>query len=242
MKLIPIPQPTETKKESLVPIAVIIAALAGLLISIFAARASLPVFLYYIAVILLLLAIFALLFYGFLGEPIYNFIKKRREIRKHTALARKYFNKFKHFTETFGEFVDPNRSDITKVLKDLQSDHVELRELLFLPKDDIHSLFKTFQQRLKRFDRTYEDFLLLVEEFDIILDIYNKRCIRDPIQKIRRIDRNRISDRFKEDYRRHKGAYERFIGNYTDFGKEVNKEFGERIRIFREAFDMPEEL
>jgi len=233
----------DTKKESkLVPLAVIIAALAGLLISIFAARASLPVFLYYIAVILLLLAIFLLLFYGFLGEPIYNFIKKRRKIRKHNALARKYFNKFKHFTETFGEFVNPNRSDITEVLKNLQSDHPEFRELLFLPKGDVHSLFKTFQQRLKRFDGTYEDFSLLVEEFDIILDIYNKHCIRDPIQKIRRVDRNRISDHFKEEYRRHKGAYERFIGNYTDFGKEVNKEFGERIRIFREVFDMPEEL
>jgi type III secretory pathway component EscS len=122
------------KKESkLVPLAVIIAALAGLLISIFVARASLPVFLYYIAVILLL-AIFLLLFYGFLGEPIYNFIKKRRKIRKRNAPARKYFNKFKHFTETFGEFVDPNRSDITEVPKNLQSDHLEFRELLFLPK------------------------------------------------------------------------------------------------------------
>jgi len=76
------------KDSTLVPLAVIIAALAGLLISIVTARASFPVYLYYLSVICLLVAIFSLFIYGFLAHPVYDFIKKRREIRKHNTLSK----------------------------------------------------------------------------------------------------------------------------------------------------------
>lgn len=228
------------KESKLVPLATIIGALAGILIIIVAAHASFPVYLYYTAVIFLLLAIFSLLFYGFLAHPIYNFIKKRREIRKHNALARKNFDEFKDFTDRFGELVEPNRGDnIPHALRDLNSSQ-EFRNISVLSTQDIHNLFYHFKERLKCFDRTKEDFTLLVKEFDTILNMYNKFCLCKPVEEIRRIGRDKVNERTKEDYKRHKGVYERFIGNYTDFGKKLNKEFGERI--FRDYFEMLGEL
>ncbi|MBN1763303.1 MAG: hypothetical protein JW878_09575 [Methanomicrobia archaeon] len=231
---------TKGKESKLVPLAVIIAALTGLLISIIAARASLPANLYYVAVISLLVTIFALLIYGFLAHQIYDFIKKRREIMKCNALARKYFGEFKHFTEIFGEFVNQSRSDnIPYALKDLFGNPA-FRGVSYLRTDDFYNLFNCYKERLKRFDRTKEDFSLLVNEFDSILDIYNKHCIVEPVREIRAIGREKVDEQTKENYKKQKVTYERFIGNYVDFGKKRNGEFGERI--FREYFEMPEEL
>ena len=185
------------KESKLVPLATIIGALAGILIIIVAAHASFPVYLYYTAVIFLLVAVFSLLFYGFLAHPIYNFVKKRRELRTHNALARKYFDKFKDFTDRFDEFVEPNRCDnIPYALKDLKSSQ-EFRNISFLSTQDIHNLFCHFKERLKRFDRTKEDFVLLVDEFDTILNMYNKFCLCKPVEEIRRIGRDKVNEHAK---------------------------------------------
>jgi hypothetical protein len=228
------------KESKLVPLATIIGALAGILIIIVAAHASFPVYLYYTAVISLLLAVFSLLIHGFLAPPIYNFIKKKRGIRKHNALARKYFDEFTHFTERFSEFLDQGRSDnIPYALRDLKSTQ-EFKQVFYLSTNDFYNLFNCYKKRLERFNRTKEDFSLLVNEFDSVLDLYNSHCICEPVREIRLIGRDKVNERIKEDYKKQKGAYERFIGNYTDFGKKLNKEFGEGF--FRDYFEMPEEL
>lgn len=229
------------KESKLGPIAAIIVTLGGIFITIVTLRTSFPVP-YYVAANLLLLAIFSLLIYGFLAHPIYNFIKKRGEIRKHNALARKYFDKFKHFTERFDELLWQSTSvHILYALRDLPNSQ-EFRQVSYLSADDFynHNLFGCFKERLKRFDRTKEDFILLVNEFDTILNMYNEFCFCKPVKEIRRIGRNKVNENLKEDYKTLEVAYERFIGNYTDFEKELNKEFGEMI--FREYFEMPEEL
>jgi len=232
----------EIEKESkLVPLAAIIGTLATILIVVMTvARASFPVYLYYGVVISLFVAIFALLIFGFLAHPIYGFFKKRREVRKHNALARKYFDEFTHFTERFGEFLDQGRSDnIPYALRDLKSTQ-EFKQVFYLSTNDFYNLFNCYKKRLERFNRTKEDFSLLVNEFDSVLDIYNSHCICEPVREIRLIGRDKVKERIKEDYKKQKGVYERFIGNYTDFGKKLNKEFGERI--FRDHFEIPEEL
>lgn len=70
--------------------------------------------------------------------------------------------------------------------------------------------------------------------------MYNKFCVFKPVNEIRRIGRDKVKEDTKENYKKYKGAYELFIRNYTDFGKKLNKEFGERI--FREYFETPREL
>lgn len=228
------------KESKLAPLATIIGSLAVILVAFIAARDSFSAYLFYVVVIFLLIAIVSFLIYGFLAHPIYDFIKKRRETRRLNALAKKHFNEFKNFTDIFGELVDPSRGDnIPRALKDLNSSQ-EFRNISFLSPQDLYNLFNSFKERLKRFDRTKEDFSLLVNEFDSILEMYNKHCIYNPVIEIRRIGRDKVNENIKEDYKKKKGGYELFLRNYMGFGKKLNKEFGEKI--FREYFEMPEEL
>jgi hypothetical protein len=232
------------KESKLGPLAAIIGALAAILITIVAARASFPVYLYYTAVISLLLAIFSLLIYGFLAHPIYDFFKKRKEKRRHNALAKKYFDKFKRFTERFGELLFKSTTvNIPYALQDSQSSQ-DFRPIFYPSTPDFYEHFRDFldyyKERLKRFDRTKEDFTLLVKEFDTILNMYNEFWLCKPVKEIRGIGRDKVKESFKEDYKKFRGAYERFIGDYIDFEKELNREFG--TIIFREYFEMPEEL
>ena len=243
MKITRIGGAKREKESKLVPIVVIISALAGVLITIVTLRTSFPVP-YYVAAILLLLAIFSILIYGFLAHPICNFINKKRETKKYNALARKYFDKFELFTERFGELLWQSRTvNIPDALRDSQSSQ-EFRQVFYLSADVIFNHFRDlldcFKERRKRFDRTKEDFILLVNEFDIILNMYNEFYLCKPVKEIRGIGRDKFKESFKEDYKKFKGAYERFIGNYTDFEKELNKEFDKMI--FREYFEMPGEL
>ena len=228
------------KESKLVPLATIIGALAGILIIIVAAHASFPVYLYYTAVISLLVAVFSLLIHGFLAHPISDFIKKKKGIRKHNDLARKYFDEFAHFTERFSEFLDQTKKDnIPDALKKLWNNEA-FRCVSFLSTGDFYNLFECYKERLKRFDRTKEDFSLLVNEFDTILDMYNEHCVCKPVREIRAIGREKADEDTKDNYKKQKGGYELFLRDYWAFGKKLNKEFGERI--FRGDFEMPGEL
>ena len=90
------------------------------------------------------------------------------------------------------------------------------------------------KERLKRFDKTKEDFSLLVNEFDLILDMYNEHCVCKPVREIRAIGREKVDEETKDNYKKQKGAYELFLRNYMDFGKKLNKEFLEIILKCRE--------
>lgn len=228
------------KESKLGLIVVIIVSLVSLLIIIISNHASFPVYLYYVAVISLLIAIFCLLIYGFLAHPT-NFIKKRIETRRLNTLAKKHFNAFKGFTDRFGELVDSTRRDnIPGALKKVLNSSQEFRNISFLSPEDLGNLFNYFKGRLKRFDGTKEDFSLIVKEFGAILDMYNKFCVFKPVNEIRIIGRAKVEADTKENYKKFKGAYERFIGNYTDFGEMLNNEFGEKI--YTDYFEMPGEL
>ncbi|UZE92075.1 MAG: hypothetical protein IB616_05005 [Methanosarcinales archaeon] len=222
-------------------IVTIISALSVITISIIATHASFPPDIFHTLVVLLVTIIIIFIVYGFLAHPISNFIKRKRKVRKHNALARKYFDEFKDFTNRFGEFVESNRCDnIPYALRDLSSSP-EFRNISFLSTQDIHNLFYNFEKRLKRFDGTKEDFSLLANEFDTLMDMYNEFCIRKPVEEIRRIGQDKVNERIKRDYRKHKGTYERFVEDYIGFGKKVNRGFG-RERIVRTHFETPGEL
>lgn len=184
---------------------------------------------------------FLILIFGLLKPPFSAFIKKRRETRRVNALAKEHFKDFKNFTDRFGELLDQSRSDtITYALGELINRSQEFRNISFLSPQDLYNLFRYFKERLKRFDRTKEDFTLLVEDFGTILDLYNKLCVCKPVEEIRKLGRDKVDEPTKEEYTRRKGEYGRFIGNYIDFGKKLNDVFGERI--FRDYFELPKDL
>ncbi len=73
-----------------------------------------------------------------------------------------------------------------------------------------------------------------------MLSLYSKFHICKPVEKIREIGSNEVPKDMKEDYNKYKRKYERFVGDYTNFGKKVNKEFSEKI--CKEFVDIPKEL
>ncbi len=221
----------------------IVATVLGILASIFViiwAMVSvydyLPAWLVYFVPIFIIGTILWILY-----DSISDFVKKKMIIRKRNILARKYFDDFEDLTDKFDEFLDPITHDnILRTLHNLSGSH-EFRNISFLSTQGIHHLFDNFKERLKRFDGTKEDFSLLAREFDEILGTYNEFCICKPVDEIRRIGREKVEEPIKEEYRRQKETYGRFIGEYIKFGEKVNKKFGE-LRIFRTYFETPGEL
>lgn len=81
------------------------------------------------------------------------------------------------------------------------------------------------------------------QHFECLLNSYNRLHIRKAVEQIRNILRQRVAEipeDIKEEYRQHKVAYDKFILEYMDFAKGINKDFGKKVA--REWFDMPKGL
>lgn len=81
------------------------------------------------------------------------------------------------------------------------------------------------------------------KHFECLLNSYNRLHICKAVEQIRNILRQRVAEipeDIKEEYRQHKVAYDKFILEYMDFAKGINKDFGEKVA--REWFDMPKGL
>lgn len=109
-----------------------------------------------------------------------------------------------------------------------------------LPSHITH-IWECFKERVDSSNKTYNDFRLLVKEFNWLLRIYNELCICMPVERIRKeIGKENVPEETKEKYRQWKEEYNRFLGKYKDFGKEMNVEFKEKL--FITEFKRPEEL
>ena len=81
------------------------------------------------------------------------------------------------------------------------------------------------------------------QHFECLLNSYDRLHICKAVDQIRNILRQRVAEipeDIKEEYRQHKVAYDKFILEYMDFAKEVNKDFGKKVA--REWFEMPKGL
>lgn len=185
-----------------------------------------------------------------LSNSISNFIKKKAEVQKQNILAKKYFDEFKNFTDRFDEFMGTRYDVIPYLLQKLANsvtteviggvDKRKYKEIPILPVEPFNNLSINLKMRLQRFNGTKDDFFLLITEFDAMLSLYSKFHICKPVEKIREIGSNEVPKDMKEDYNKYKRKYERFVEDYTNFGKKVNKEFSEKICT--EFVDLPKEL
>lgn len=81
------------------------------------------------------------------------------------------------------------------------------------------------------------------QHFECLLNSYNRLHICKAVEQIRNILRQRVAEipeDIKEEYRQQKVAYDKFILEYMDFAKGINKDFGKKVA--REWFDMPKGL
>lgn len=231
----------KSKDKRMVPVApiMIILSLAGLLIVVIKARSIfLPIMFRSIVIVLLVLIIIVNGYWVF-GQSLITLFKRIRMARKHRALTKKYFHELDRFVDRFGELININHCDtIPYVLNHLQSD-AKYANILSSP-HGFKNAFDVFYAAIGKLSRTTGNFLLLVKWFESIVNLCNEHLICKPVEKIRLLGRDGVPERIREDYKRCKGIYDKFILEYMDFAKGVNKDSGQKVA--REYFETPKDL
>jgi len=224
-------------KETLVLISKI-APLAGLVAAAITVFSDLPILLRYIIVVLLAL-ITVVSIYAVFGQPLIKFIKKKGMAKKHRVLTKKYSKNFNRLVDRFGDLINENHCDtIPYILKDLQN-NPKYPNILPWPQD-FGSAFDVCHEAMGKLPVTKDNFLILVGWFESILNLCNEHLICKPIEKIRRIGVDGITEHTREEYKRCKAIYDRFLYDYMDFAKDMNKQFAEKVA--RDYFQVPKGL
>jgi len=221
-----------------------VGALVTLLIVIIASRTIFPSIMFESIVVALMVLIIIVNGYGIFGEQIKASFRNIKKTRNETALSKKYFKRFSKFVDKLEELIEPRQCDnIPHTLSVIQSSESVFGDILFLSVDDFRDLFVVLRNVITELPRNRETFLLFLKWFGGLLNVYNRLCVCRPIERIRNIIRQKtgkIPENIKEEYRQNKVAYDKFILEYRDFAKEINKNFGEGVA--REWFEMPKGL
>ena len=220
----------------------IICVLVGLLIVIITSQSLFPPIMFRSIVVVLVLLIVVVNGYGVFGEPFIRLSKKMIMARRHHFLAKKYFKEFGKFVDRFGELIKINYCDtIPHVLKDLQSNGRDTRfRQILASTDDFENALGVFSNAMGTLPITKENLSLLIKWFESIVNLCNEHLICKPVKQIKEIGSEGIAVNIKLNYTDCRNTYNKFILEYTDFAKEMNKHFGEKIA--REYFRKPEEL
>jgi len=215
-----------------------IAPLAGLLAAAITVFSDLPILLrYIIAVLLGLITVVSI--YAVFGQTLIKFSKKRAMAKKHRVLTRKYFKNFNRLVDRFRERINDDHCDtIPYILKDLQN-NPKYPNILPWPQD-FRSAVDVCHGAMGKLPVTKDNFLIMVGWFESIVNLCNEHLICKPVEEIRRIGQDVIPEHISEDYERCKALYDRFLDDYMDFAKEMNKKFGETVA--RYYFRVPKGL
>lgn len=215
---------TKLKNNSLDDIVSIIGPIAGLLAAIIKAFGS-----------------WAIIFQRSIAvlRTVLGFFKRSKQARKQQSLVNEYFKEFDKLVDRFGELINENHCDtIPYILKDLQN-NPKYPNILPWPQD-FRSAFDVFHEAMGKLPITKDNFLILVRWFESIVNLCNKRLICKPVEQIRTIGRDGIPEHVRENYERCKAIYDRFMDDYMDFAKDMNKQFAEKVA--RDYFQVPKGL
>lgn len=215
---------TESKNNSIGDFVSIIVPLAGLLAAIIKAYGS--------WVIILQRSIAVL-------RSVLGFFKRSKQARKQQGLVNEYFKEFDKLVDKFRDLINPNHCDtILYILNNLRN-NTKYAHILPWPQD-FRSAFDVFYEAKGKLPITKENFLLLIKWFESIVNLCNEHLICKPVERIRTIGRDEIPEHVKENYERCKAIYDRFMDDYMDFAKDMNKQFAEKVA--RDYFQVPKGL
>lgn len=233
----------KTNNERIVHITSMIGPLAGFVATIIATFSNLPTVIQYIMVLLLVM-ITVVSTYVVLGQWLTRLFKKTAKAIKHHFLTKKYFSDFSRFIDKLGKFLESRRCDnIPYILNKLKNNKPMLPDVSFPSVEYFCDLFVVLAEAVGKLRRDKENFLLLIRWFESILNAYDKICVCMPVDQIRIIlkqGRLDISEDIKQEYRKNKTVYDKFILEYMDFANRANKDFGEKVA--RNYFEVPKEL
>lgn len=215
---------TESKNNSIGDVLSIIGPIAGLLAAIIKGFGS-----------------WAIIFQRMMAvlRAVVGFFKRPKQARKQQGLVDEYFKAFNKLVDRFEELIKENHCDtIPYILKDLQN-NPKYPNILPWPQD-FRSAFDVFYEAKGKLSITKENFLLLIKWFESIVNICNEHLICKPVERIRTRGRDEIPEHVRENYEKCKTIYDRFMYDYMDFAKDMNKQFAEKVA--RDYFQVPKGL
>lgn len=232
---------SQAKESKLSHTVAIIAPLAGLIATIIATRSDVPLLLKGSMVVLLVIILIISL-YEVLLKPLLYHCKRRVEEKKQTILAKKYSPPFKRFVDRFADLTNIDHCDtILYFLNQVQQKICKPKFENILPSPfAFRRIFEVFNDAAENLPTSKENFFLLIKWFESIFNLYNEHLICKPIDEMRKSGTVEIPDYTKENYKKCKFGYDKFIVEYMDFAKEINKDFGDRVA--RDYFQRPKEL
>lgn len=218
---------------------------AGAVITVFGAQVAYNILsskIFHVVVILIVIFPCFVLVYVYL-PPIVGFFKRRKRARDHNRFSKECFNKFNGFVNDFENFID-SKNPVKVIITSLM-DHEEFRKYLSGNYNNgvalhLQNTFNHFKRRVNKFNGTKEDFLLLVGEFENLLDIYKALFIDKVLHAVKEVGKDKVKEKHKEKYSEFREYYNDFISNYKAYGKDVNTKFGEAI--VRIDIDIAKEL
>ena len=234
------------KLEEYGTIATIITALASIVTAIAAIARALSPLIVYVSFGFLFVAMVVLV-WPFSVRPVFKFLKNKMEIWKHNRLSKKYFDEFKGFVSDFENFIDRNKNPVRDIIESLTTgeDFEEFRKYLsrdYNSRVGVHlqNTSNHFKKRVNKFNGTKEDFLLLVGEFENLLDIYKALFIDKLLRAVEEVGKDKVHEKLKEKYSEFRDYYNDFMRRYKVYGKKVNYKFGEEVVGI--DFDIAKEL
>jgi len=229
----------KSKDKKTLPMVSIIGVLVGLLIVIITAHSLFPPIMFRSIVVVLVALIVVVNGYGVFGQTVIEFVKKKAIAKKLHVLTKKYSENFNKLVDRFGEIINENHCDtIPHVLNDLQN-NPKYPNILSCPQD-FRSAFDVLHVAMEKLPITKDNFLILVRWFESIVNLCNEHLICKPVERIRTIGREGIPEHVREDYQRCKAIYDKFMDDYMDFAKDMNKQFAEKAA--RDFFQVPKVL
>jgi len=229
----------KSKDKKTLPMVSIIGVLVGLLAAIITAHSLFPPIMFRSIVVVLVALIVVVNGYGVFGQPVIEFVKKKGMAKKHRVLTKKYSKNFNRLVDRFGDLINENHCDtIVYILNNLRN-NTKYANILPWPKD-FRSAFEVLHEAMGKLPITKGNFLLLVKWFESIMNICNEHLICKPVERIRTMGREEIPEQVRENYERCKAIYDRFIDDYMDFAKDMNKQFAEIVA--RDYFQVPKGL
>ena len=210
---------------------------AALLAAIITAFTNLSATLQYIMVFLI--AVIAVIsVYVVFGQQIRRLFKRSTMAIKHHFLVKKYFSEFNRFVDKLEELLKDNRCDnIPYVFINLQNMPPEFyypRSLIY----DLANFLAVFKEGTTKVQ--IRNFRLQIKCFCLILRVYNSQLVLQPFKQIRNLYRNKLNERDREAYEESRENYVRFLHDYTNFAKAINKDWGKDVAY--DYFEPPHRL
>jgi len=188
--------------------------------------------------VLTLLIILVLLMYALVDFLFTRVLLKWKEVRKNKFIVKRYFDDFAGFSDRLGELLKDNRCDnIPYVFIHLQNMPPEFNyphSLIY----ELADLVAVSKEEMKKVH--VKNFRLLIRQFGYILHIYHRNLVLQPFQQIRNLYRDKLTEYEREAYEKSRENYVRFLQDYMNFARSINKDCGEKVT--HDYFEPPSRL